>query len=447
MAPDARTKKRKRSDSDATASDGKKLILEPSSIPSTQVGPVLVSFPALQPPKETSFKCYVHEGEDGKEFYRQNITLAGETDSVEFEGANATRDGALGSRYYIALHRPSSSKVTLQPAPLHILGHTVKRLKSLSSASSSTGPSQSERIMARNALGQAFGTKKALAQIRANERNKVDVSAMESVAPVLQSGIERGTENLPTMEEAKSAADMARLIPRYDAEATSPEEAYPLHGIIPEQEWSALDGVWSSIKTIKAKEKETGERNVPEWNKMWPVQRSTWVKQHVNKAFGVMKPAQQKRVVKLLFYIAAMMSFRIQTSRGKVPDREVLLDRMSPAPETIVDGLLERFTEQARAATTRQATSSTQTNLLSHMLALCLKVDNFASEPTLIAADLQMAANTVNSIFRSLGCKIETLDAADLTKYGIAPSAVGEKRAILKTPLVFPKPRNNKRRN
>lgn len=138
-----------------------------------------------------------------------------------------------------------------------------------------------------------------------------------------------------------------------------------------------------------------------------------------------------------------MMSFRIQTSRGKVPDREVLLDRMSPAPETIVDGLLERFTEQARAATTyvlsftmpciysnyskeltdsRQATSSTQTNLLSHMLALCLKVDNFASEPTLIAADLQMAANTyvlrlpfyllpcliaclhsVNSIFRSLG--------------------------------------------
>lgn len=157
--------------------------------------------------------------------------------------------------------------------------------------------------MARNALGQAFGTKKALAQIRANERNKVDVSAMESVAPVLQSGIELGTENLPTIEEAKSAADMARLIPRYDAEATSPEEAYPLHGIIPEQEWSALDGVWSSIKTIKAKEKETGERNVPEWNKMWPVQRSTWVKQHVNKAFGVMKPAQQKRVVYVFFSV------------------------------------------------------------------------------------------------------------------------------------------------
>lgn len=109
------------------------------------------------------------------------------------------------------------------------------------------------------------------------------------------------------------------------------------------------------------------------------------------------------------------MSFRIQTLHGKVPDREVLLGKMSPAPETIVDGLLDRFTEKARASTTyvlsfnlpcicshrsnertnsRQATSSTQTNLLSHMLALCLKVDNFASETTLIGADLQMAAGT-----------------------------------------------------
>lgn len=40
MAPD-KSKKRKRSDSDAAGSDGRKLTLEPSSIPSTQVGPVL----------------------------------------------------------------------------------------------------------------------------------------------------------------------------------------------------------------------------------------------------------------------------------------------------------------------------------------------------------------------------------------------------------------------
>jgi len=43
-----------------------------------------------------------------------------------------------------------------------------------------------------------FGTKKAKAAINAYERNRVDVSAMEGVAGVLQDRIEEGTENLPT---------------------------------------------------------------------------------------------------------------------------------------------------------------------------------------------------------------------------------------------------------
>jgi DNA-directed RNA polymerase I subunit RPA49 len=47
-------------------------------------------------------------------------------------------------------------------------------------------------------LGKVFGTKKAKAAINAYERNRVDVSAMEDVAGVLQDRIDEGTENLPT---------------------------------------------------------------------------------------------------------------------------------------------------------------------------------------------------------------------------------------------------------
>jgi DNA-directed RNA polymerase I subunit RPA49 len=47
-------------------------------------------------------------------------------------------------------------------------------------------------------LGKTFGTKKAKAAITAHERNKVDVSAMEGVAGVLQDRIDEGTENLPS---------------------------------------------------------------------------------------------------------------------------------------------------------------------------------------------------------------------------------------------------------
>lgn len=55
-----------------------------------------------------------------------------------------------------------------------------------------------QRLVARAALGETFGTKKAKANIRAQERNKVDVSAMEGVAAHLQDRIEQSTGTLPT---------------------------------------------------------------------------------------------------------------------------------------------------------------------------------------------------------------------------------------------------------
>jgi DNA-directed RNA polymerase I subunit RPA49 len=83
----------------------------------------------------------------------------------------------------------------LRPAPLHILGRQVKALKGLQPAAVST----LERLQARNALGETFGTKKALAAIRANERNKVDVSAMESAVGRIQDTVAANTASLPTL--------------------------------------------------------------------------------------------------------------------------------------------------------------------------------------------------------------------------------------------------------
>ena len=64
-----------------------------------------------------------------------------------------------------------------------------------------------QRLEARASLGEAFGTKKAKAAIRAQERNKMDVSAMESVAEHLQDRIEQSTETLPTQGKSSLSID------------------------------------------------------------------------------------------------------------------------------------------------------------------------------------------------------------------------------------------------
>jgi DNA-directed RNA polymerase I subunit RPA49 len=95
----------------------------------------------------------------------------------------------------VGVHNKRTGTTTLRPAPLHLLAHRVKALKGIKSAPVSA----QERTQARATLGETFGTKRAKANIRAQERNKVDVSAMEGVAEHLQGRIEQSTGALPTL--------------------------------------------------------------------------------------------------------------------------------------------------------------------------------------------------------------------------------------------------------
>lgn len=105
-----------------------------------------------------------------------------------------TQPCVLASRYFVAVHNKRTKTTTIREAPLHILTHQVKALKSLKPAE----VSNLQRLEARAALGESFGTKKAKQAIKAQERNKVDASAMETVADHLQERIQRNTQALPS---------------------------------------------------------------------------------------------------------------------------------------------------------------------------------------------------------------------------------------------------------
>ena len=98
--------------------------------------------------------------------------------------------------YLIGIRDKTTNRLVLRRAPLYIMDQRVKALAGLGVASSTE-----QYLQARNNLGETFGTKKAKAAIRAHERNRVDVSAMEGVASHLQSTIQERTTTLPTEGE------------------------------------------------------------------------------------------------------------------------------------------------------------------------------------------------------------------------------------------------------
>ena len=98
------------------------------------------------------------------------------------------------------------------------MSSTVKRLKATQSQAT-IHTEQAERAKAwrknRDALGETFGTRKAKSQIKAEERNKVDVAAMEGVkGHLLGSIVERTVVEGMSLISSPLSATHCRKQPR-----------------------------------------------------------------------------------------------------------------------------------------------------------------------------------------------------------------------------------------
>ncbi|KAJ7854941.1 Rpa49 subunit specific to nuclear RNA polymerase I [Mycena olivaceomarginata] len=413
--------------------------LAPHSVAPGEVGPVLVSFPAMDAPPSTAFRCYrkkMKTSADANPDEPAILTVAGETDAVEFESneEETRRVADAGCRYVIAVHNKRTSELKVLPTPMspYILTHTVKALKSIEPA---PAPSALEYLKAKTALGETFGTKKAKAAIRAKERNRVDVGAMEGVMDFVMAGIDKAAEGLMTTEEAKELADTNRQVPPFSLTATDPADIYPLHGIIPEPEWKALP-----VSAFY-------EAGSPwERKQVLPFRGSDWINARVEAVMAETTGGDKdrKRQLKLLFYIAAMMAFR-RTTNHKFK-KEELSTKLQNVPGSVVDSLLARFTECPRGSTEPRTTPQLELRLLAHLLALCLRVDNYAADHALIARDLSLGTDKITQVFKSLGCKMVTLGERERTRLGLPDSVADEKRAVLTAPVQFPKQRLKKTR-
>ncbi|KAF8154095.1 RNA polymerase I associated factor, A49-like protein [Crassisporium funariophilum] len=404
---------------------------------------MLVSYPAFDAPVTTPFRCYSRKRarvsdkaltKEKEGDWQSNELVVGETKSVEFVSneEESRKVANSGCRYLLAVRNKKTGSISILPTPKspHILTHTVKALKSIPA---SAAPSKVQYLEARKALGETFGNKKQKANIRAQERNRIDVGAMEGVMGYVMDSIDKGAEGLLTKEETKEAADNNRLIPPFSATATEPAEVYPLHDIIPEAEWKSL-----SLSSFDAAQSD-GERIA-----MLPFRKSIWVNDHL-KATMEATGKTKKKNLKILLYISAMLAFR-QAASSKALEKDKLYERLAGIPAIVVDSFLSRFAEMPRGSTSYQVTSATKTSLMTHIFALCLKLDNYATNTKVIAQDLSMPVTDVNNLFKSLGCKVSKLGERDRLRLGQSANSAEDQRAVLSAPVEFPKPRLRKKR-
>lgn len=379
--------------------DGSKVVLRTASRKRAyEVGPVLLSSTDFNPPRNVDYTLH-HKVASGSS-NNQNASLqdrlifAAESDTMDYVAWNfdmnaSVSDEAKARRetrgysgdYMVGVYDPDKSTVTLRAAPVFTLTRSIKALSNSSLDISSHTRDWQERLLARRGLGETFGNRKTKLKARNEDRMKVDTSNMLDIMSTMQEGIEETTFNIPTEEDMRDEADLARPIPPPNLNALIPQEAYPLEVLIPDEIFRLLN-----VKFLQNVESPSHLTRVLPFNgpnhsmwlkdRMWPLIQVSQLAHNksgtkidydddgaqLNNTSGILKTSkganrhESKVKLKILWYVALLWSFvkLVAGRRDKGGEKETLLKKLkldqAHGGETILDDLFARFAQAERGS-------------------------------------------------------------------------------------------------
>ncbi|CAD6980699.1 unnamed protein product, partial [Tilletia controversa] len=297
------------------------------------------------------------------------------------------------------------------PADKGYSGHAIK---------DDSGPSAdwSARVAARRDLGDVFGTKKAKATVRAQDRLKVDASHMTAMLEEVADGIDESAAVLPTVEDITETEAKGKPGPVPDMAATTPAEVYPPNVLIPSSILSTLP-----IQRLLTSDDEASMRKVlpqpgpgqSDWvsSRMWALVKRVKANSSHGEG-GILRTNREEARVKLrmAFYLALLWAFR--KNRGVLDDKATLMGKLridgASNGEVIVDDLLSRFAETPRGGGKPILTTTSETRLFTHICALALHLDDFAVDPHDLALALNIPSAKVIDYFKSIGCTVSDVN-------------------------------------
>ncbi|KAK6197065.1 RNA polymerase I associated factor, A49-like protein [Scheffersomyces amazonensis] len=373
-------------------------------------------FQGLQVPESTEFDLYKHKKQ-------QKYVIHGESDHLDYDGET---NGEDTNDYVLAFYDPVNKSLDLYKTPF-VNGKVTAKAKRIYK-----GPSIKQagvrNITQRNALGEAFGTKKAKAAITNLEKNRIDSEKLQDIELDIVDTVSESTQDLPTRAKMEELVTHDRPTPIADVDATNVENIYPINNIIPKKEFSFL--------RVGSLFNETSEQNVIE---LLPYTKSSYINKHIPQILA----QNNTEKLQLLFY--ASILFGVYENR-RVRDKQSLMERFQNAPsEILIDGILERFTIGRSTAIGKSKDRSFmidphhEDKLLCYLLALIFHIDNFMVEVPPLANELNMKATRLLGLFKALGAIVKSATVGQAEAFGIPKNAASTyKIASLKVPFKLP---------
>jgi DNA-directed RNA polymerase I subunit RPA49 len=252
---------------------------------------------------------------------------------------------------------------------------------------------------ARKELGQTFGTKKAKKAIQDMEINAIAPSKNTDGTPktlgraekALMAEIGETAATMASREALEAMTNAARPVPPANDETDDIHEVYDPNVIIgkdilaevPIRDWQEAARKSEDVLVI-----------------------SRFVAKRINKL--ATNSGTEDRL-RLLRYLYLLIQFYTDTKPGmgklggsrKIPPRKFLLQRLAPAPETVIDHITRKFSDG-------RAMSKFHVDLLmTHACAFACIIDSFEVDIWELQQDLKLDEKHMTQYFRQIGARIK----------------------------------------
>ncbi|CCH42172.1 DNA-directed RNA polymerase I subunit RPA49 [Wickerhamomyces ciferrii] len=381
--------------------------------PQVAVGSFFNGFTASE---DTEFELYQ------KKHTEDEFIFHGENERLDYSGATLEEDS---SGYAVAVYDPVSKSVDLYQAPVLLGSVSSKAHRKLK------GPAVKQNNVRmniqRNALGEAFGTKKAKKAISDLERNRIDSDKLADVEADIVDTVKASTTSLPTRDQLTETVLNDRPTPACDVDATNVEDIYPVYNIIPKRELTFI-----RVGSI------LNEEDIKKKVELLPYQNSPYITSQLSS----INNESQTQKLQLIYYASLLIG--VYQNR-RISNKENLSTALNTPPDLLIDGILERFTilrpGQFGRSKDRGYTIDPhhEDKLLCYLLATILHINNFIVEISPLAQELSLKPSRLVGLFKALGCIVKSATVAEAEAFGIPKSiAASYKIASLKVPFKLP---------
>lgn len=376
-------------------------------------------FKGFRAPEDTKFDLYRKKGS------KNEFLLHGENDRLEYEGKTDSIS-IDGSQTVVGLYNPQKKTVELYKAPILISKVVSKANKNLAGPSIKNKGEVRGSVL-RNALGEAFGTKKAKKAIADLERNRIDSDKLTDVAVDIVDSVRTAAKDLPTREELQETVSNDRPTPLANLDATDVEQIYPVENIIPKRELQF-------IRVNQIMKEDDLEKKL----EYLPYTSS----KYISKKLPTLTQPSQLVKLQMLYYLSLLIG--VYDNR-RANNKMKLLERLNSPPEALIDGILDRFTIARPGNFGRSKDRSyfinpqNEDKLLCYILVIVFHLDNFIVEISPLAQELGLKPSKIVSLFRTIGAIVKGATVAQAEAFGIPKSAANTyKIATLKVPFKLP---------